>query len=141
MSRARQQRFRNSARRVVQATGEPIVICRQSEGEYKGGEWEPAAVKEEHRTATVLPLRAGSMKGGDLREVLPDGARLDQGRLFLIPFLPGQQLAAIRTVFDKSGPDIIRFQKVDYRVYNVEDFANLGHIEVVGLGPDRDRAD
>ena len=141
MTRRNRPHFRRSARRVIGRTGQPVTIIRQSEFERRGGEPVAGDPTTESHTATVLPLRGGTHQGGDARSALPEGARLDQGRLFLIHLLPGHQVAAIRTVHDKSGPDLICFQGVDYRVYNVEDYADFGHIEVVALGPDRDRAD
>ena len=140
MPRGNRSAFRRSARRVIRRTGEPVTLVRQTAGKMVRGKLKPGEPTTESRQATVLPLRSGSMAGGDARSALPDGARLDQGRLFLIHVLPGQQLEALRTVEDISGPDIVRYKGVDYTVQNVEDFAEFGHIEVTGLGPSRVRA-
>ena len=140
MTRASRRAFRRSARRVIRRTGQKVTLVRQSAVERVRGIPQTGDPVEEIVTATVLPLSAGTVTGGDVREILPDGARLDQGRLFLIHLLPGRELAAIRTVHDRTGPDLIRFQDVDYRVYNVVNFAEHGHIEVIAMGPDRARA-
>ena len=124
------RRFRQSARRVIGRFSETVEIVRRTEGQRSNRRWVPGEPETEIVKAAVNPIQAG-----EVRDVLPDGARVDSALRFFIVSRPGRELAALRT--GKTQADEIRYRGVDYRVFSVEDFSAFGHIEVVALAPDR----
>ena len=138
--RSFRQRFRQSAKRVMSGVfGENAVLVRQSAGQRERGKFVPGLPKRVDLSVSAESVSMSSPE--EVRSVLPEGARLDAARLFFIPVdLPGT-ISPLRVGPMPTGPDVIEYRGHSYTLLSiVGDYAEFGHIEVVGLRPDRDRA-
>ena len=136
----RRQRFRQSAKRVINGVfGESAVLVRQAGGGRVRGKFVPGAATR-HAVSLVAESLSGSSRG-EMRSVIPEGARLDSARLFIIAVDAAGSVSPLRVGDSPTGPDVIEYRGHSYKLHAlVGDYAEFGHIEVIGLRPDRDRS-
>ena len=98
---------------------------RNDEGEFVPGATTQRAVK-----LASAPL------DNDMRDVLPEGARLDAGRDFYIPAATAAQLPQPLRVGDgQTDGDVIVYRGSRYRILEVSDWTPHGYVHAVGLVP------
>ena len=105
--------------------GEPAALIRQVPGDYNGhGEWEPGAEARTDITVVSAPPSAATA-----RDVLPEGARLQDWRTFWF----GGAAAPLRVGAGQTEGDVIEYSGIRYRIRHVQDWQPHGFVEALGV--------
>lgn len=107
------------ARRLAQgrAFSAPIDVLVESAGSRNQyGEWVPGKTTVTTTRGASAPVTSG--QAADLRDVLPEGTRLSDSRIFWLT-TPVQPL---RVGDNATDGDRIRYNGIEYRVLRVEDW-------------------
>ena len=102
---------------------EPAVLVRQEPGQRVNGRWEPGT-----ETRTDITLVSAPPDAAKIRDVLPEGARLSESRTF---WTGGVEVKPVRVGSDATEGDVIEYQGIRYRAYQVEEWP--GFVEVLGV--------
>ena len=108
------RRFGESAVLVRQATGKP--------NDY--GEWVPG-----RESGTPLSVVSAPPSAGTLRNVMPEGDRLQDWRTFWIE----GAAEPVRVGAAPTEGDVIEYHEIRYRIRQVEDWWPHGFVEVLGV--------
>jgi len=103
---------------------EAAVLIRQAPGERVGGRAVPGP-----ESRTPITIETAPATTGMLRDVVPEGARLQDWRIFYV-YTP---VAALRT---DAGADVIEYKDHRYRIKNVRDYQPHGPVEALAVRAD-----
>ena len=127
-------------RTLTHTFGENVTIRKQAPGSRDSkGIFVPGAITERHIRAATAPMRTFETRlvDGTIRDVLPEGARLEQARKFYIPAPDGTApVSPVRTRENISDADIIIHKNDEYSVLAVIDYSDSGYVEVLGVRAD-----
>ena len=116
--------------------GENAVLIRELPGSRVEGEWVRGEVEEKKVRLASAPLSTQSMM--TIREMLPEGPRLQQMRQFWFATPDNNVVRPIRVAPNmQTDGDVIRYRGVDYKiVYLMGDYSEEGFVDVIGARPD-----
>ena len=104
--------------------GENATLIRQEPGRRVRGKWQPGA-----ETATVISIVSAPPSAATRREVLPEGARLQDWRTFWFD-APAEPLQVGE---GQTDGDVVLYQGVRYRLRHVNDWTPHGFVEALGV--------
>ena len=103
---------------------EPATLIRQEPGSWNQyGEWVVGSVVQ-----TGLTLVSAPPDGAKMRDVLPEGSRLSESRMF---WIEGVEVKPVRVGTGATEGDVIEYKGTRYRVNHVEQWP--GFVEVLGV--------
>ena len=103
---------------------EPAVLIRQHPGHRERGKWVPGA-----ETRTEIAVVSAPPSDGAMRDVLPEGARLEDWRQFWL----GNAVRPLRVGDKRTEGDVIEYGGIRYRAWQVKDWAPHGFVEVLAV--------
>ena len=104
---------------------ETATLIRHEPGAYNEyGEWVSGAEVPMEVTVVSAPTDAATV-----RNVLPEGVRLQDARRFWLPDHP----QPVRLGAEASSGDILQYAGVRYRVHHAEDWRPHGFVEVLAI--------
>ncbi len=113
-------------RGIEQSFSEPAAVIREGKGHYNDfEEWVPGEDEETDVRLTVAPVTA--QDAAEMREVLPEGARLSDARRFWLR----EPVEAIRA--GTTDGDRVRYKGTEYRVLQVMDWSRAGFVEALAV--------
>ena len=102
---------------------EPATLIRQEPGSRVNGRWVPGQETETDITVVSAPPDAAKM-----RDMLPEGTRLSESRMF---WIEGVEIQPVRLGTDATEGDMVEYKGVRYRAHNVEDWGDF--VEALGI--------
>ena len=99
------------------------LIRREPGGDNEYGEWVPGRENRTDITVISAPPDAGKT-----RDVLPEGVRLTESRMF---WIAGVEVNPVRVGAAATEGDVIEYKGTCYRAYQVEEWP--GFVEVLGV--------
>ena len=106
---------------------EPATLIRQEPGSRVNGRWVPGQETETDITVVSAPPDAAKM-----RDMLPEGTRLSESRMF---WIEGIEIQPVRLGSDATEGDMVEYKGVRYRAHNVEDWGDF--VEALGIREER----
>ena len=104
---------------------ESAVLIRQEPGHYNDyGEWVEGSEMRAEITLVSAPPSDGTM-----RDVLPEGARLEDWRQFWL----ADTVQPLRVGEGPTEGDVIEYGGIRYRAWRVKDWAPHGFVEVLAV--------
>lgn len=107
---------------------ESATLIKQAAGDYNEyGEWVPGA-----ETSSAITVESAPPSGARVRDIQPDGARLQDWRTFWLY----TDVEPLRVGTGQTDGDVVQYDGIRYRVRHVADYRPHGPVEVLGVRPD-----
>ncbi len=107
-------------RRFLEAA---TLIRQEPGGDNEYGEWVPG-----QETRTDITIVSAPPDAAKMRDILPEGARLSESRMF---WIDGVEVKPVRVGTGATEGDVIEYKGTCYRVQHVEEWP--GFVEVLGV--------
>ena len=106
---------------------ESATLIKQAAGSRVAGVWTPGA-----ETSTAITVESAPPSGARVRDIQPDGARLQDWRMFWIY----TDVEPLRVGTGQTDGDVVLYDGIRYRVRHTADYRPHGPVEVLGVRPD-----
>ena len=103
---------------------ESATLLRQSPGYRVRGKWQPGV-----ETATDINVVSAPPASATARDILPEGARLQDWRVFWLD----APVEPLRVGDGQTDGDVVLYRGVRYRLRHVNDWTPHGFVETLGV--------